>query len=383
MKISVLSNNLSNNGFGRAFVLADILSRKYDVEIIGPVKGSGIWAPLRNCKLKIKTVPYRKFPGFIASAVQMLKLIDGDVIYAIKPKLSTLIIALIKRFRTRKPVIIDIDDWEAAFHDFSWSILDMIGEFGDPDSMLYSRIAEKLVKYADGLTVVSEFLRKTYGLRGIIVPHGRDLDVFDPAIFSKDEQKRKYNLEKYKLIVFVGTVLPHKGVENIIEAIKILNDKSIKLVIFATENARIRRLKENDPDIVTFLGPVEFDSLPEKLSMADLIVIPQKDEPVARGQVPAKLIDAMAMAKPIISTKVSDIPKILDGCGIVVEPDDTNALAKNIKYILDNPAKAEEMGRAARIKCEKYFSYEAVGNILYNVFDKYSNNIKEIPNAAS
>jgi glycosyltransferase involved in cell wall biosynthesis len=174
----------------------------------------------------------------------------------------------------------------------------------------------------------------------------------------------------------------HKGVENIIEAIKVLNDKRIKLVIFGTENDRIRQLKESDPEIIRFLGPADFDSLPEKLSMADLVVLPQKDEPMARGQVPAKLIDAMAMAKPIISTNISDIPKILEGCGIVVEPDDVNALAKSIKYLLENPKEAEEMGRAARKKCEKYFSYEAVGKILYNIFDGYSTGKKEDVNAS-
>jgi glycosyltransferase involved in cell wall biosynthesis len=382
VKISVLSNNLSNNGFGRAFLLADILSRRYDVEIIGPVKASGIWPPLRNSKLKIKTVPHRSMPGFFVSAFQMYKMIDGDVIYAIKPKLASYLIGLIKRFRTRKPVVIDIDDWEAAFHDLSWSIPGLVGEIVDPDSMLYSGIAERLVNRADGLTSVSDFLRETYGSRGVIVPHGRDIKVFDPAIYSKEEQKRKYHLEGFNVIVFVGTVRSHKGVEDIIEAIKQLNDKKIKLVIFATENDRTRQVVEQNPDIVTFLGQADFVSLPEKLSMADLIVLPQKDEPIARGQVPAKLIDAMAMAKPIISTKISDIPKILEGCGIVVEPGDIKAIAKSIRYVLDHPGKAEEMGKAARTKCEKYFSYEAVGNILYNVFDKYDAKRKDVQNAA-
>jgi len=48
----------------------------------------------------------------------------------------------------------------------------------------------------------------------------------------------------------------------------------------------------------------------------------------------------MAMAKPIISTNVSDIPEILDGVGWVVEPENPKQLAETIQYAFDHPVEA-------------------------------------------
>ena len=50
----------------------------------------------------------------------------------------------------------------------------------------------------------------------------------------------------------------------------------------------------------------------------------------------AKILDAMAMAKPIIATNVSDIPEILDNCGWIVEPENPEQLSKSIQYVLGN-----------------------------------------------
>lgn len=50
MKISILSPDLSNNCLGRAYLLAKILQRRYEVEIAGPIFGDGIWKPVADDK---------------------------------------------------------------------------------------------------------------------------------------------------------------------------------------------------------------------------------------------------------------------------------------------------------------------------------------------
>lgn len=65
------------------------------------------------------------------------------------------------------------------------------------------------------------------------------------------------------------------------------------------------------------------------------------------------------MAKPIITTNVSDLPEILDGCGWIVEPENPEQLAQAIQYVLNNPQEAEEMGRKARKKCIEKYSWDA------------------------
>jgi len=48
MKISILTPDFSHNCFGRPWLLAKVLQKHYDVEMIGPAFGDGIWSPLRT-----------------------------------------------------------------------------------------------------------------------------------------------------------------------------------------------------------------------------------------------------------------------------------------------------------------------------------------------
>jgi len=79
----------------------------------------------------------------------------------------------------------------------------------------------------------------------------------------------------------------------------------------------------------------------------------------------------MAMAKPIISTNVSNIPEILDGCGWIVESENPRQLAEIIKYVFDHPVQAKEKGKKAREKCKREYSWEMMEINLTGVFENY------------
>ena len=111
--------------------------------------------------------------------------------------------------------------------------------------------------------------------------------------------------------------------------------------------------------------------MPEILHLSDLVVLPQKDNPISRAQIPAKVFEAMAMVKPIIATAISDLPEILEDCGIITRPGDIEALARNIQYIRENPPIAHMMGVRAREKCIKSYSFEAMKRILIPVFGRF------------
>lgn len=79
----------------------------------------------------------------------------------------------------------------------------------------------------------------------------------------------------------------------------------------------------------------------------------------------------MARAKPIIATNVSDLPEILDGCGWIIEPENSDKLAKTIEYVIDNPEEAEILGKKARNKCIENYSWDTMGKVLVKIFKKY------------
>ena len=118
------------------------------------------------------------------------------------------------------------------------------------------------------------------------------------------------------------------------------------------------------------MGEIPFDDVPRVLAAADVVAVPQRATTDTLGQVPAKLIDAMAMARPIVTTDVSMIPAILDGCGAVVPPGDPRALAGAIARLLADPASAGDLGRRARQRCVARYSFTAARAILFPLIDE-------------
>jgi len=88
------------------------------------------------------------------------------------------------------------------------------------------------------------------------------------------------------------------------------------------------------------------------------------------GQVPAKLFDAMALGRPIVSTAVSMIPEILDGCGLIVTPGDPRGLATAIRRLLERPDEARGLGERARRRCHERYSFRAARATLFPLVER-------------
>jgi len=388
MKISILSPDLSDNCLGRAYLLAKILQRRYGVEIVGPIFGNGIWGPVADDKcITYKSVEMGgKFKPYLQIR-ELARKIDGDVIYASKPVFTSFGIGLFIKVIQKKPLILDIDDWEMGFKKESNTSLSLFHSikaliasslfFYSMDSYWNVLFMEKLALFSDEITVSNTFLKDKFG--GTMVCHGRDTKAFDPKRFNRDLVKEKYGIEKSKKIVmFFGTPRPHKGIEDIIKAVSLIKDQDVVLVVVGiddreqySKNLAKTTKKALDKRFKGF-GLQPFETVPEFLTMADVVVIPQRKNFSTIGQMPAKVFDAMAMAKPIIATAVSDFPEILDGCGWIVEHENPERLSKTIRYVLTNSEEAVEMGQRARQKCIENYSWDAMEKILTKIFEKYA-----------
>jgi glycosyltransferase involved in cell wall biosynthesis len=387
MKISILTPDLSLNCLGRTYLLAKILQRHYEVEIVGPIFGDGIWEPVADDK----TIEYKsvKISGRFKPYWQIWKLIkkiNGDLVYASKPLFSSFGIGILKKVLKKKPLILDIDDWEMGSIRENYSRLSIYWRFRFiVSSTLYfynlgsywnNLINEKLINFADEITVSNNFLKKKYG--GTIIWHGRDINNFNPKKYNKKLLREKYKInDSKKVIMFLGTPREHKGVEILLNAVSIIKNKDIILFIVGIgdndnyDKKLTKKAKEMLGDKYKGFGIQPFEKIPEFLAIADVVVIPQKKNFATVGQVPAKVFDAMTMAKPIIATNVSDLTEILDGCGWIVEPENPKKLSESIQNVLKNLKEAEEMGQNARQKCIEKYSWDAMEKILLNIFKKY------------
>ena len=342
--------------------MALALKSRYEVEIIGPSRSGGIWFPMKDIGIPIRPYPWKRYPFFISTIREMIKYIDADIMIACKLCPTSYGIALIKKWASRIPVILDIDDWELGFfyHSGFWGKVGRFFNFSNPNGLPYTWFLERFTNYADSIIVSNRFLQKKFS--GTLIYHCRDTTVLDPENFDSDSIKANLGLEGKRVVMFLGTPRPHKGTADLFSAMEKINDPDVRLVIIGAESSiqsQIQSMKKNR-DKVIILPKIPFKELPDHLSAADILVVPQKDTTDTQGQIPAKLFDAMAMAKPIITTPISDIPEVMSEHGYLVEPGNPEQLAKAIENIFANPEEARRKGQNARKRCQELYDLKVM-----------------------
>lgn len=385
MKISVLISDLTDNPIVRSYPILKVLEKRYEIEVIGFRFGTHIF-PAYEDEFKFKVIGGCDYPEFVKKFKDIYNAVNGDVLFAFKPRPTSYLMGLICSFLKRIPIVLDIEDWELASYLMQmeelskWMVFRRYGLHGwkMPNDFKYLYLTERLVPLSDTIFVSSNFLKKKYGGRKLY--HGADTAIFNPNGRDKSLLRGKWGVPRgKKIVLFAGTPRPHKGLDDLISALNIIDpNKKINLLIVGGNIGKSidRGLYESNRKRIIHLGYQPHSLMPEMLHLSDLVVLPQKDNPIARAQIPAKVFEAMAMAKPIISTAMSDLPEILKDCGIIIRPGDIGALAENIQYILENPRIANMMGKKARKKCIKSYSYEAMARILIPVFQQFEKRSK-------
>ena len=376
MKVSIVCGGLATNGITRAWILAQLLSRHYEVEALGWLRpGEQVWGGFADYPWK----PVRADSAHEAIA-ELQRVITGDVCLAYGLSLVSFGTGLIVKYRRGVPLILDMPEWEAWDHfkrpNAAFRALfiarSLLGEgWSNPHSFKYRYLLDQLTGRADARLVCCEFLRDRY--RGVLLPQGTDTARFDPARFDRLALRRKWNLpEDARLVFFGGNPMPNKGLTETVAALNALDGRvSTRLVIAgrADDHPFVRSLIEQGRGKVIVLGVQPFSAMPELLAASDLVVLHHQRDPKSLGYIPCKIYEAMAMCIPVIATAHSDVPKILDGCGYLVDSDDPAALQAKIEHVLSHEEEAAELGRRARERVIERYSWTVMDGILRGVVE--------------
>ena len=162
----------------------------------------------------------------------------------------------------------------------------------------------------------------------------------------------------------VGRFGPVKGYDTFLEAAALLRARQPKvqflLVGEGGEEVRLKRLAEQlrIEDRILFLGWQH--DIPEILSALDLFVLPSRNEGMSRT-----LVQAMAMGKPIVATRVGGVPEVLgEGeAGLLVPPDDPVQLSQAIELLLTDGELARKLGEGGKRRAPAYSAERMVAEI--------------------
>ena len=366
MRIVCLCADASSNSVVRLYPIAKALARRHEVVVAGFRFGDEVFAPYRD-EFDFHTLRAKGLPGFVRQVVVLSRRIQADLVYAFKPLSTSLWPGLALRRRLGVPLVVDVEDWELGWY-LDRPAIDIAKHLAHAEranGMLWTAVNERLVSSADRVTVVSRFLQQRFG--GAMLPHGADTLAFDPGRWSRVEALEQLGLPDAEYVVFTGTPMRSKGVEEILVAIERLGRPDTRLLIVGSvghDPAFADELRRRFGGTVTMVGPRPHHEMPLFLRVASVVALPQRPVRETTAQVPGKVFEAMAMGCPILATAVSDLPEILAGCGSVVEPASQVALDTELAALLSDPDRAMTLGRAARQRCIERYSWDAMERIL-------------------
>ena len=258
-------------------------------------------------------------------------------------------------------------------------------EQGDADTSPPERQATELRILEEADVVLAtcpaevEDLTTLYGAQHsqlALVPCGVDVEKFRAV--DRREARKELSLAEKPTVVYVGRLVPRKGVDTIIEAFALLPEElDAQLVVVGGEpgvyeSPEIKRLsalasKLGVEERVVFTGSRPQRDLYRYYGAADVSVTVPHYEPF--GMTP---LEAMACGTPVIGSRVGGIKtSVADGkTGFLVPPKNAETLANRLLRLLSDENLRTRMGRAARRRIEEHYTWERIAALAAAAFSE-------------
>ena len=205
------------------------------------------------------------------------------------------------------------------------------------------------------------------------VYNGIDLELFPNPLTSAPNTVPR--------IISVGRLVAFKGFDYLIDACAELARRGLDFTCEIIGDGPVRDDLQTKIDMlnlsprVNLLGSLSQGAVLEKLQAADIFALASvMDRQGASDIFPTVIIEAMAAARPVVSTRLAGIPEsIVHGeTGLLVPPGDTMALAQALEQLIQNPELQARYGRAGRARVEQHFRIEHTVAPLLQLLQKTS-----------
>ena len=233
-----------------------------------------------------------------------------------------------------------------------------------------SRFTHKIICCSEAVENFVTCHEKIKNDKTVVIYNGVDEERFSP-IQDPSSARARFGIDRESPVVgTVSSLTPHKGQGFLIQAAAKIRDKypSTKFLIVGDGPLRLsleeqaQRLGLQSSLILTGARR----DIPELLSLMDIFVLPSS----SREGLGIAIIEAMAMEKPLVTTDIGGIPEaVQDGeTGLLVPPGDSDALAKAIIELLDDPDRAKAMGKKGRDRFEQKFTRKRMLSQIENLY---------------
>ena len=232
----------------------------------------------------------------------------------------------------------------------------------------YIRKGERnAARHADEIIVLSkgvqDYFRNTYGRETVFIPNG----VSRPGVVEADEIERRWGLKKDSYVLFLGRLVPEKGIHYLLEAWKgVFTGKKLVIAGGSSDTsdytARLRKLAG---DNVIFTGFQQGRVLEELYSNAYVYVLPSDLEGM-----PLTLLEAMSYGNCCLISSIEECTQVVGDHGVVFEKGNIEDLKKKLQGLLDRPEVVQGYKDAASDYICTEYSWDDVAEKTLELYRK-------------
>jgi len=249
--------------------------------------------------------------------------------------------------------------------------------------ILRNRVLIRLSKWLEWSTyrrasiiwVVTERMRETLMRRGIplekllLITNGVDTAKFRPL--AQAQARARLGWDDRFTLLYAGNHGLVYAMSTLLDAAEQLEDYPDIHMILLGDGARKAELmseaRERGLKNVTFFDSLPYDDMPLLWAAADICLIPLRNLSLVEGSLPVKMFEVMACARPFVLGAegiARDVTEREAEAGIVVEPENVEALVSAILYLRAHPEEAEAFGRRGREYAKFHFDYARLTKVL-------------------
>lgn len=231
-------------------------------------------------------------------------------------------------------------------------------------------LGEKVaVKYADEIIVLSnsarDYFKENYNRDTVVIPNGVNSVEVNPANIIKN----KYNLQKDSYILFLGRIVPEKGIIYLIDAFSnVLTKKKLVIAGGSSDSedffSFLKRKVSTDKRII-FTGFVQGQELAELYSNAYMYVLPSDLEGM-----PLSLLEAMSYGNCCLTSDIAECSEVTEDKALYFKKSNVQDLQDKLQYLCDHKeAVLNYKNCASEFICNKY-NWDSIAAQTINIYKK-------------
>jgi colanic acid biosynthesis glycosyl transferase WcaI len=311
----------------------------------------------------------------VTSFVHALRGKRPDVIFITAPPLPVSVPAALLGWIHRTPIVLNLQDIlpDAAVH---------VGLLKNPKLIrIFERLEQFSYRTATKTSVIAEdfidhLISKGVPAHKIVqIPNWVDVNFIRPLPKEKNAFRTEHQLTDKFVVIYSGNIALTQGLETVIEAASRLHHiRDLAIVIVGEEQAlqRLQRCCEVCGAHNVILLPLQpREKLPEMLAAADVGLVVQKHN-VISFNMPSKIQVLLASGRPVVASVPANgtAAKAIEqsGGGIVVPPEEPDALAAAILELYYQPEKIKVLGEKSRQYALEHFTLEQALNQYEELF---------------